>query len=117
MFDANIMGSIIALYVFNQYSQFLYNSFGLFAGVCSVSNSCCLSDCYQRVLPVNHSSLQCLCCSFTLCFGKKEYTLRFLPFRDLINPYYKLLTIFYFFPNFFRCKLVAFSSFLWHEGK
>lgn len=46
----------------------------------------------------------------------KEYTLRFLPLKDLINLYYKLLTIFYFFPNFFQCELVTFSSFLWHEG-
>lgn len=29
MFDARIMGSIIAHCIFNEYSQFLYNPFGL----------------------------------------------------------------------------------------
>lgn len=49
--------------------------------------------------------------------SEKDYTLRFLPFKDLINPYYKLLTVLYFVLIFFAMETVAVSSFLWWEGK
>lgn len=57
---------------------------------------------------MNHSSLQCLCWLYSI-FWRKKNTLRFLPLKDLINLYYKLLTIFYFFLTFFQCGL-------WHSA-
>lgn len=47
---------------------------------------------------------------------EKDYTVKFLSFKNLINPYYKLLTVFYF-SVFLQWKLGTFSLFLWCEGK
>lgn len=53
---------------------------------------------------MNCSCLWSLCCRLVACFGKR-LCWRFLPFKDLVNPHYKLLTVLCFSQSSLQWKL------------